>query len=113
MLLTSKASSRRPVLVRLTHREVDLENLGQLVLRYHQIHPKTWGDAIFFVDSRGNPIKKEQVRTSMRALLGSLGIKPHSFRIGQVTDLYKRGNTVEFVMAEGRWKSGVVRTYLR
>lgn len=91
------------------------------IIRHYgkEIRAKAQSDAEpFFVFSDGIPVKAEQFRMMLKAIINELKIdaelyNTQSFRIGASTDLFKRGANLSQLMIWGRWSSNAVLNYIR
>ena len=72
----------------------------------------------FFVYGDRSPVTQEKLRKTLKDMLERMNYNSalynlHSLRIGQCSDLYKLGLSVETIKKIGLWKSNAVFTYLR
>ena len=72
----------------------------------------------FFIYADGSAVTPDRLRRILKFMLNKLNIDDrlynlHSLRIGQCSDLYAHGVSVETIKKIGRWKSNAIFTYLR
>ena len=75
-------------------------------------------DEPFFVYSDRTPVAEQNVRKTLRDIIGLMGLDSsyysfHCFRVGRSCDLLNMGISVETIKKIGCWKSNAVFTYLR
>ena len=71
----------------------------------------------FFVFADHSPVTPIHIRSTLKSALQALNLQAdlyniHSFHIGQSSDLFKLGVSVETIKKIGRWKSNAVMAYL-
>ena len=67
---------------------------------------------------RGTPVSYYYFSSSLKSLLSFIGLSPevykgHSFRIGAATSAAAKGVSSSVIQSMGRWKSNVVKNYIR
>ena len=86
------------------------------ISRYNSIRPKFQGPYLCHIS--GSPLTSFQFSQVLKKSLNFIGIdtatfKTHSFRIGAATQMYLDGQNEETIKLKGRWKSNVVKSYIR
>ena len=72
----------------------------------------------FFVFADKSPVTQRQVTLVLKSCIKKAGFDEtlytgHGLRVGQTSDLYKIGLSVETIKKMGRWRSNAVYHYLR
>lgn len=124
-------SKEKTVMIRISRSKTDQEGRGSVIilrstgtdlcpfqsmLRFLNIRPKVSGP--LFCHFGGAPLTRYQFSAILQKAVNIVGLegkgyKSHSFRIGAATSASVNGLSDEEIKILGRWRSGIVSSYIR